>query len=138
MLAASTAPDVPQAQRAAESLLRALAALSVQRVLCAMALHAPAMLRGLLLERLSPVAAELLTARFEEADEARGGSAALDAHRPDGGFYGPFYGAFPEPHKLLTRLLELKEQLAADALERVIAALLKPSRRLLRPPCLQL
>jgi hypothetical protein len=108
---------------APEALFCALSPAGLQSVLAALALRTPHALRRLLLERLSPAAAELLTARLEEADEQRGGSAGVAGDW----FYGALYGAFPDDQQaLLTRLLALKDQFATEALHRVIAGVLLP------------
>jgi hypothetical protein len=124
---ASSSPcdDVPAAQRRVEGVFRALSGHGLQAVLAALAKQAPAAVRCLLLERLSPVAAELMTTRFEEADAMRGGSAATDG---EDGIYGLLYGpnVFPDRQQLVARLLDLKDALAADALQRVIGAVLQP------------
>lgn len=119
----SACGDAPAAQRSVEGVFRALSAPCLQAVLAVLAQQAPDELRRLFLERLSPVAAELMTARFEEADAQRGGSAAADG---EDGFYGHLYGVFPDRQQLVARLLDLKDALAADALQRVIGAVLQP------------
>jgi hypothetical protein len=143
--AAAARAAAPTAPADVEALFAALSPAALQRVLASLALDAPSELRRLLLSRLTPVAAELLTARLEAADAQRGGSAAEDGA---GFFYGHFYGAFSGGSaedgqrddddgdgdvcdedglsRLFGRLLDLKEALAAEALRRVIAAVLQP------------
>ena len=121
--ASEHADDAHTSRQCVERVLCALTPTETQTVLGALAERAPAALRRLLLALLTPIAAELLTARLERADEQRGGSAATDG---DGGFYGRLYGACDAPDAVMARLLDLKEQLAADALQRVLHSVLCP------------
>lgn len=68
----------------------------------------------LLLHRLPPAAAELLTRHFE-ADEGTPGGAAADAS-----FYQQLYSLFEAPEALFARLLDLKETFAAYAYQEVL------------------
>ena len=120
----ASADAAADAHPAPEAVFAALPPRELQAVLAALARGAPHALRALLLERLSPLAAELLTRRFEAADAERGGSAASDGA---GGFYGPFFAAFPDGELLLSRLLDLKDALAAQALRAVVTGVLQPS-----------
>lgn len=95
---------------------------TMQQVLGHLAVRDPATLRTLMLQGLTPRAAEQLTVAFEEADRLRGGSAAADG---DSGFYGVFYAALgAQRDAFLRRLLHLKELFAAQAAENVRAAVL--------------
>ncbi|KAL2612998.1 hypothetical protein R1flu_024690 [Riccia fluitans] len=90
-----------------------LGALSLQRVLLVMATQFPRSLRILVMDMLSPAAAELLTMKFEELD------GCLEAsHQTE--FYGKFYSVFENPEAVMAVLLEKKEAFAAEALRKVM------------------
>lgn len=104
-------------------MFRTCTSLGVQNVLGHLAATSPALLRKVMLEGLdTPRLAETLTHAFEEADEARGGSAASDG---DTGFYGVFYAALDDERDLFMRLLlRLKEQFAAETAQHVAQTVL--------------
>ena len=105
-----------------DRVLREYTPTAVQNVLGHLAAREPAALCVLMLERLTPRAAEALTAAFEDADRVRGGSASSDGAA---GFYGVFYGALGEQRDaFLPHLLRLKERFAAEAARRVAHAML--------------
>ncbi|KAL3680095.1 hypothetical protein R1sor_023051 [Riccia sorocarpa] len=90
-----------------------LGALSLQRILMVMASQFPMSLRVLVMEMLSPAAAELLTMKFEELDGCLEPSLETE-------FYGKFYSVFESPEAVMAVLLEKKEAFAAQALRKVM------------------
>ena len=107
-----------------DMLLRDYTPTAVQNVLGHLAAFEPGKLHALVCARLSPRTAEALTVALEEADRLRDGSAAADGET---GFYARFYAAVDgdEPSgTFLSRLLDLKEQFAAQATKNALAAVL--------------
>ncbi|KAG6544344.1 hypothetical protein Mapa_014178 [Marchantia paleacea] len=94
-----------------------LGALSLQRVLLVMATQFPRSLRVLIMDALSPAAAELLTMKFEELDSYL--EMPLQAE-----FYEQFYSVFESPEAVMAILLERKEAFAAQALQNVLSQFL--------------
>ncbi|BBN16930.1 protein MpHDM8 [Marchantia polymorpha subsp. ruderalis] len=94
-----------------------LEALSLQRVLLVMATQFPRSLRVLIMDALSPAAAELLTMKFEELDSYL--EVPLQAK-----FYEQFYSVFESPEAVMAILLERKEAFAAQALQNVLSQFL--------------
>lgn len=87
---------------------------SLQRTLLAMSIEYPRTLEALILHKLSPIASEILTRKFEEMD------AASELECPQEEFYAQIYSVFDEPRLAMASLVDGKEALAAMALERVL------------------
>lgn len=87
---------------------------SLQRTLLVMSIEYPRTLEALILHRLSPIASEILTRKFEEMD------AAVELDCPQEEFYAQIYSVFDEPRLAMASLVDGKEALAAMALERVL------------------
>ncbi|CAM6125523.1 unnamed protein product [Calypogeia fissa] len=95
----------------------ALTALSLRRILLVMANHFPRMLETLVLTRLSPSAAEILTRKFEELDASTEASSQA-------AFYEQFYRAFESSDAVMEALLNGKEAFSAQALRNVLSQFL--------------
>ncbi|KAG0609283.1 hypothetical protein M758_8G172600 [Ceratodon purpureus] len=87
---------------------------SLQRTLLVMSIDYPKTLEALILHKLSPLASEILTRKFEEMDADSG----LDL--PQEEFYAQIYRVFDDPGLAMAALVDGKESLAAMALQRVL------------------
>lgn len=87
---------------------------SLQRTLLVMSFDYPRTLEAMILQKLSPLASEILTRRFEEMDA----EAELDC--PQGEFYAQIYSVFDDPGLAMTALVNGKESFAATALQQVL------------------
>ncbi|XP_010535927.1 PREDICTED: uncharacterized protein LOC104811069 isoform X2 [Tarenaya hassleriana] len=82
-------------------------------VLLAMARHFPRTLEGLILHMLSPIAAEVLTQKFDEMDQQIGEE---DRNK----FYREFYSAFDDQFAAMDAILNRKELFAFQAFKNVM------------------
>ncbi len=117
--AAAHLPD-EAATRCFELYLAALSPLSLRDLFNDCAIHMPDVLRLLLPRALSPLGAELFTARMEAADERC-------AEAEKGAFYARLYGALGDDDAqsaFLSRLLDLKDAFAHEALRSVARGVL--------------
>ncbi|KAL0843359.1 hypothetical protein Bca101_016604 [Brassica carinata] len=90
-----------------------LEASKLRNVLLAMARYFPRTLEALILHMLSPVAAEVLTQKFDEIDQQSG-----EEDRSQ--FYREFYGAFDDESAAMDIILTRKEAFAFQAFEIVL------------------
>ncbi|KAF8094465.1 hypothetical protein N665_0362s0008 [Sinapis alba] len=90
-----------------------LEASKLRDVLLAMARYFPRTLEALIIHMLSPVAAELLTQKFDEIDQQSG-----EEDRSQ--FYREFYGAFDDESAAMDIILTRKEAFAFQAFENVL------------------
>lgn len=88
---------------------------SLQRTLLVMSVDYPRTLEALILHKLSPLASEILTRKFEEMD-----ASASELDCPQEEFYAQIYSVFDDPRLAMASLVDGKEALAAMALERVL------------------
>ncbi|KAH7388264.1 hypothetical protein KP509_16G066700 [Ceratopteris richardii] len=96
---------------------RILDPLDLKQVLLVMVDYFPRTLELLICKQLSPIAAEVLTKKFEEMDLH-----LSDAEQSD--FYKAFYGVFEDPKVAMSALLDGKEKLSALVLNYVLEAYL--------------
>ncbi|KAJ0261222.1 2-oxoglutarate [Hirschfeldia incana] len=90
-----------------------LEASKLRDVLLAMARYFPRTLEALILHMLSPVAAEVLTQKFDEIDQQSG-----EENRSQ--FYREFYGSFDDESAAMDIILTRKEAFAFQAFENVL------------------
>ncbi|VVB17064.1 unnamed protein product [Arabis nemorensis] len=90
-----------------------LEASRLRDVLLAMARYFPRTLEALILHMLSPVAAEVLTQKFDEIDQETGEE---DRNQ----FYREFYGAFDDESAAMDIILSRKEAFAFQAFKNVL------------------
>ncbi|XP_056852387.1 lysine-specific demethylase JMJ31-like [Raphanus sativus] len=90
-----------------------LEASKLRDALLAMARYFPRTLEALILHMLSPVAAEVLTQKFDEIDQQSG-------EEDRGQFYREFYGAFDDESAAMDIILTRKEAFAFQAFENVL------------------
>ncbi|CAH8370543.1 unnamed protein product [Eruca vesicaria subsp. sativa] len=90
-----------------------LEASNLRDVLLAMARYFPRTLEALILHMLSPVAAEVLTQKFDEIDQQSG-----EEDRSQ--FYREFYGAFDDESAAMDIILTRKEAFAFQAFKNVL------------------
>ena len=88
---------------------------SLQSVLLVMSIDFPRTLEALILHKISPIACEILTRRFEEMD-----SMSEVVFVPQEEFYKRIYGVFDNPRQAMASLLDGKEAFAAAVLKRVM------------------
>lgn len=87
----------------------------------------PRSLERLVLHGLSPVAAELLTAKFEAAASGEGADSGHSSEGPDidqQSFYERFYSVFEDERRAMAAFLAGKERFAFQALNRVMEGVL--------------
>lgn len=87
--------------------------LALKQVLVIMVNHFPRTLEKLILHRLSPLAAELLTRKFDEMDK-------IFPEIEQGEFYKAFYSVFESSKMAISALLDGKEAFSAVALDSVL------------------
>ncbi|KAL1189185.1 Lysine-specific demethylase JMJ31 [Cardamine amara subsp. amara] len=90
-----------------------LEASRLKDVLLAMALYFPRTLEALILHMLSPIAAEVLTQKFDEIDQQTGEE---DRNQ----FFREFYGAFDDESAAMDIILSRKEAFAFQAFKNVL------------------
>lgn len=90
-----------------------LDALALKQVLLVMANYFPRTLEMLVMNKLSPLAAEVLTCKFDEMDSAFSES-------EQGEFYKTFYSVFEDSKLAMSALLDGKEAFSAVALKSVL------------------
>ncbi|KAI5063956.1 hypothetical protein GOP47_0020626 [Adiantum capillus-veneris] len=91
--------------------------LALKQLLFVMVDHFPRTLEMLVCRKLSPIAAEALTRKFEEMD-----SIISDNEQRD--FYKAFYGVFEDSKEAMSALLDGKEAFSALALNSILEAYL--------------
>ncbi|EXB26544.1 Lysine-specific demethylase 8 [Morus notabilis] len=94
-------------------ILSALEPCALQNVFLAMAHNFPRTLEGLILHLLSPVAAEVLTRKFDELDR-------LITEDERNKFYQVFYGVFDDQFAAMDAILNGKESFALQAFKNVL------------------
>lgn len=113
----STDPQGQNHQPRAEPIARVFASLdppSLQRILLVMSVDYPRTFEALILHNLSPLAAEILTRKFEAMD------AEAELDWPQEEFYAQIYSVFDNPGVAMATLVDRKESFAAMALKRVM------------------
>lgn len=90
-----------------------LDALALKQVLLVMVNYFPRTLEMLVMNKLSPLAAEVLTCKFDEMDSA-------SSESEQGEFYKTFYSVFEDSKLAMSALLDGKEAFSAVALKSVL------------------
>lgn len=85
----------------------------LKQVLLVMAKYFPRTLEVLVLHKLSPLAAEVLTSKFDEMDSAFSESEQAE-------FYKTFYSVFEDPKLAMSTFLDGKEAFSAAALKSLL------------------